>query len=150
AEPKAIDGLGIELLRERNTRFDERLRADQFMFFKIPYPVLARSIFFTHFGKPRLLPVRLQPPPGTPRPPRRSGRASARAALLDHLISAQQNRQWHLKTERGGGLSVHDHLELGRKLHREIARLLAAQNAIDIGGGATKVVYPVDSVGEQT
>ena len=49
-----------------------------------------------------------------------------------------------------GGLAVHDHLELGRKLHREIARLLAAQDAIDIGGGTTIVVYRVGSVGEQT
>ena len=40
--------------------------------------------------------------------------------------------------------------ELGRKLHREIARLLAAQNAIHISGGATRDVYLVDSVGEQT
>jgi hypothetical protein len=27
-------------------------------------------------------------------------------------------------------------------LHRQIARLLAAQDAIDIGGGATKEVHP--------
>jgi hypothetical protein len=33
-----------------------------------------------------------------------------------------------------------------RELHREIARLLAAQNAIDIGGGATvdERLYPID------
>jgi hypothetical protein len=47
------------------------------------------------------------------------------------------------------GLEVYNHLELGRKLHREIARLRAAQDAIDICGGATKCVYRVDSVGEQ-
>src|SRR5215471_16260208 len=68
--------------------------------------------------------------------------------LLDHLVGAQQNRWGYSKNERVGGLAVHDHLELGRELHREIARLLAAQNAIDIGGGAD--VYRVDSVGEQT
>jgi hypothetical protein len=33
---------------------------------------------------------------------------------------------------------------------KSIAGLLAAQNAIHIGGGTTKEVYPVDSVGEQT
>jgi hypothetical protein len=38
----------------------------------------------------------------------------------------------------------------GGKLHREIARLLAEQDAIHIGGGATKVVYRLGSVGEQT
>src|SRR5262249_25410783 len=50
---------------------------------------------------------------------------------------------------RLGGLEVHDHLEFGRKLHRKIARLLAAQNAINISGGATPGVSPVGSVGEQ-
>ena len=52
--------------------------------------------------------------------------------------------------ERRGGLAVYGHLKLGRELHREIARLRAAQNAIDIRGGATEVVYRVDSVGKQT
>src|SRR6516164_7269348 len=47
------------------------------------------------------------------------------------------------------GLEVQDHLKLCRKLHREIARLRAAQDAIHIGGGTTKEVYRVDSVGEQ-
>jgi len=41
-----------------------------------------------------------------------------------------------------GGLEVQDHL-FGRELHREIARFLAAQDSIDIGGGATKEVYLV-------
>jgi hypothetical protein len=54
------------------------------------------------------------------------------------------------KAKRRGGLAVHDHLEFCRKLHREIARLLVAQNAIDIGGGTTKVVSRVGCVGEQT
>src|SRR5262249_28719707 len=54
------------------------------------------------------------------------------------------------KAKRRGGLAVHDHPEFCRKLHREIARLLAPQNAIDISGGATPVVYLVGSVGEQS
>jgi hypothetical protein len=69
--------------------------------------------------------------------------------LFDLLVGAQQNRWGHGKTERLGGLEVHDHFEFCRKLHREIARLLAAQDAIDIGGGATPVVYPVVSVGSK-
>src|SRR6516165_10563427 len=75
--------------------------------------------------------------------------ASGRPLLLDYLVGAQQNRWRYRKAERLGGLAVHDHLEFCRQLYREIARLLAAQNAIDIGGGATKDVYRVDSVGEQ-
>ena len=65
---------------------------------------------------------------------------STASLLLDRLVSAQQNRWGYRKTERRGGLAVYDHLVFHRKLHREIARLLAAQNAIDIGGGTTKVV----------
>src|SRR6516162_2148018 len=70
--------------------------------------------------------------------------------LFNHLVGAQHDRWGYGKAKRLGGLEVHGHLELGRKLHREIARLLAAQDAINIGGGATPEVYPVGSVGEQT
>ena len=71
------------------------------------------------------------------RPLQKKNRSSGHE-LLDHLISAQQNRRGYGKTERRRGPAVHDHLKFCRKLHREIARLLAAQDAIDIGGGATK------------
>src|SRR5215470_13888685 len=70
-------------------------------------------------------------------------------SLFDHLVRAQQNRWGYGKAERRGGLTVHDHLELGRKLHREIARLRAAQDAIDISRGTTKDLYQVGSVGDQ-
>jgi hypothetical protein len=53
-------------------------------------------------------------------------------------------------TIRRGGLEVHGHLEFCRELHRKIARLLAAQDAIDISGGATPRVHRVLSVGKQT
>ena len=55
--------------------------------------------------------------------------------LFDDLGGAKQYRWGYGKAERLGGLEIYDHLEFCRKLHREIARLLAAQNAIDIGGG---------------
>ena len=60
--------------------------------------------------------------------------------LLDHLIGTQQDRLRYRQTKRLGGLKIHGHLKLGRILQREIARLRAAKNAIDIGGGATNVV----------
>src|SRR5262249_22185458 len=43
---------------------------------------------------------------------------TACAALFDLLVSAQQNQWGYRKAERLGGLEVHDHLKLGRKLHR--------------------------------
>jgi len=62
----------------------------------------------------------------TPEPSNAAGRAPARPCLLDHLGGAQHDRWGYRKTERFDGLAVHDHLEFGRKLHREIARLRAA------------------------
>src|SRR5215471_5209234 len=70
--------------------------------------------------------------------------------LFDDLGGAQQYRWGYGKAERLGGLEVHGHLELGRKLNGQLCRLRAAQDAIDISGGTTKGVYPVGSVGEQT
>src|SRR5262249_211701 len=57
--------------------------------------------------------------------------------LFDQLGGAQHYRRRHSKAERLGGLAVHDHLKLCRELHRKIARLLAAQNAINIRDNAT-------------
>src|SRR5262245_32406897 len=58
--------------------------------------------------------------------------ALAGAVSFDHLVGTQQNRWGYGETERLGGLEVDDHLKFYRKLHREIARLRAAQDAIDI------------------
>ena len=59
----------------------------------------------------------------------------------------KQYSMGYRKAKRFGGLEVHDHLEFCRKPHREIARLRAAQNAIDISGGTTNGVCQVVSVG---
>src|SRR6516225_7903678 len=85
-----------------------------------------------------------------PPPHHRMRRRTRVASSFDHLGGAQQNRSWYRKVKRLGGLEVHGHLEFCWKLHRKIARLRAAQNAIDIRGDATPDVYPVDSVVEQT
>ena len=70
--------------------------------------------------------------------------------LFDDLGGAQHDRRGYRKTEGLGGLEVHGHLKFCRQLHREIARLRAAQNAIEVRGGATVALYLVGSVGEQT
>ena len=69
--------------------------------------------------------------------------------LFDDLVGAQHYRWGYGKAERLGGLEVQDHLKFCWQLHREITRLRAAQNAIDISGRATIEAYRVDSVGEQ-
>ena len=70
--------------------------------------------------------------------------------LFDHLVGAKQDRLRHRQAERLCGLEVDGHLVLRRQLNGQLRRLRAAQNAIDIGGGATPIGYLVDSVGEQT
>jgi hypothetical protein len=47
--------------------------------------------------------------------------------LLNCLVSSQQCL-WDGETEGLGGLEIHDHLELSRKLHREIAWLRAPRS----------------------
>src|SRR5215831_16925315 len=71
-------------------------------------------------------------------------------ASFDQLVGEREQLPRNGKAERLGGLEVQDHLELGRKLNGKIARLLAAQDAIHIRGGAMNDVYHVDPVGEQT
>src|SRR5258707_13454206 len=63
--------------------------------------------------------------------------------LFDHLVGAPQKHGRHVEADRLGGLQVDDKLELGRKLNRQIVRLRAAQDAVDIVRGATpkQVVY---------
>src|SRR5262245_46586215 len=52
--------------------------------------------------------------------------------LLDHLVDAHQQRQRQLNAERLGSLEIDNQLELGRVLHRQIGRLAALENAINI------------------
>src|SRR5258708_7074833 len=63
--------------------------------------------------------------------------------LFDHLVGAPQKHGRHVEADRLGGLQVDDKLELGRKLSRQVVRLRAAQDAVDIVRGATpkQVVY---------
>jgi hypothetical protein len=61
-----------------------------------------------------------------------------RAVSFDHLVGEREQSRRHLKAKRLGSLEVESELVLCRLLNREIGRFLAAKNAIDIGGGATK------------
>ena len=55
----------------------------------------------------------------------------------------------HGEAECLGGLEVDHQLEIGRQLDRQIGRLLAFEDAINIAGRATVLVEPIDPVGDQ-
>src|SRR5436309_3033615 len=56
----------------------------------------------------------------------------ALAHLLDHLVGADEQRRWQGKSERIGRLEVDHQLVFHRRLHRQVCRLLAFEDAIDV------------------
>jgi hypothetical protein len=69
------------------------------------------------------------------------------ASLFDQLVGALLEEQRHVEAERLGGLEVDRKLELGWGLNGKLARLLALEDAIGIGGCAPKIIEPIISVG---
>jgi hypothetical protein len=54
-------------------------------------------------------------------------------ALFDHLVGPHQEQFRNCETERLGGLQIDDQRIFGRLLDRQVARLGALQDPIDIG-----------------
>src|SRR5258707_1246633 len=59
---------------------------------------------------------------------------------LDHLIGAGLQRERYIQAESLRGLEVDDKLELGGLLDRQLGRLGAGQDAIDVRRGAAKQI----------
>ena len=54
------------------------------------------------------------------------------ASLFDHLVGAIKQGRRHGKPERLGGLQVNHQFEFGGGLHRQVSRLLAFKDAINV------------------
>ena len=76
-------------------------------------------------------------------------RTAANCILFDHLVGAGEQRWRHREAERLGSLEIDHQLVLGRRLHRQVGRLLALEDAIDIAGGAPVLVEQIGPVGDQ-
>src|SRR5262249_48793152 len=57
---------------------------------------------------------------------------SAHGNSFDHLVGANQERFWQRKANRLGSFEIHDQLELGWPLDRQLARVCARENSIDV------------------
>ena len=57
---------------------------------------------------------------------------SKTVALFDHLVGAGEQRGRRVETKGPRGLEVDGQLVFGRRLHQQVGRFLALENAIDI------------------
>src|SRR4029077_18367846 len=63
--------------------------------------------------------------------------------LFDHLVGPFEQRPWHRHTQCLRGLEIDHQLVLGRRLYRQIARLLASEDAVDVTGCVPKLVVEI-------
>src|SRR5262245_33762858 len=68
---------------------------------------------------------------------------------FDDLVGAAKYRRRHRKAERLGGFEIDYQLVLGRRLHRQVGRLLALENAVDIAGRLPVLVEQIGTVGDE-
>src|SRR5215472_17400542 len=81
----------------------------------------------------------------------RLDRTSLRLAhSFNHLVGGHEQTRRRGQPERLRRFEVHGGLKLGRRLHRKVARLVAAQDAVDIRCRLPTRVDKVDSVGHET
>ena len=69
-------------------------------------------------------------------------------SLLDHLVGGGEQGRWHVETERASRLEVEHQLILGRGLHRQVRRLLALEDAVDIVGRAPELIARIRPIGD--
>src|SRR5262245_53706176 len=69
---------------------------------------------------------------------------------FDHLVGAGEQGVWNGQSKSLGGLDVDHQLILGRGLHREVGRLLALEDAIDITGCTPGLIEEIGSKADET
>jgi hypothetical protein len=57
------------------------------------------------------------------------------APLFDDFVGSREQCSRHFEAERFGGLDVEHSFVFHRQLHRQIGRLPALKDAVDVGGG---------------
>src|SRR6516164_7274129 len=76
-------------------------------------------------------------------------KSASYTASLNHLVGARAQRRWHFEAKLPRGLQIDHQLDFGRRLHRQVGRLFALEDAIDVAGRASELIDPVRPIGEQ-
>ena len=63
--------------------------------------------------------------------------------------SARATKVGHVEAERLGGLQIDHELVPGRRLHRQVGRPLALEDAVDVAGRAPVLIDKIIPVGDQ-
>src|SRR5262249_25285895 len=70
-------------------------------------------------------------------------------ASFDHIVSATEQQRWHVEVHRLGGLEIDDQFKLCRRLDREVGRLLALEDAVDVLWHLAKLFDKISTKGDQ-
>ena len=73
-----------------------------------------------------------------------------RPRLFDHLIGPGEDRLWDREAERLAGLEIDDQLKHGQLLNRQIGRLGAFEDLVDVGCRAPVQIREIRKVGYET
>src|SRR5215467_5093316 len=58
--------------------------------------------------------------------------SATKIALFDHIVGTGKYGRRHVETQRLRRLEIEHHLVLGRCLHRQVGRVLALEDAVDV------------------